>query len=599
MPIIPDTPQVAAVKAALAAADKHLDDGGVHPDQVLDRIQDLPDMITRLEFFQPVLLVIANHMVEGPQRQPLLNRAKDIFGTRADQFAAAMALADYHVAHQEPFQQLEQALTAGPLDLTGIKLALLPLCTVLNEHQTAKHKFLRDGLEQHLRTWLRKMRRPGAEPDDETLILQVCADVAAAGPAPMDPAELEKAKADARERAAAILYAADPLDEVRRELPRVGWGGDPRPLLLLYLNMTTRVLMQRRGTLTGHSQVNAPAGAGKSFGVDCVTQLLPPSAYEIYDAGSQRVLIYDPASFKHKVLIYREADSLPGVAHGEEDNPAASMLRTLLQDGEASYKTVVKDKETGVFTVQEVRKEGPTVLVVTAVDRIHGQQLDSRLFAIEIPDEVVQKRRALDAQARAELEGGYPQASPVLIALQEYLQLCAPLNVVVPYVRAFNTLLGQSRVDGRLLRDAARILSLIKAVAIIRIAKREVDEHGRLVATYDDYQTACDLLTEVYENTVTEATPKMRLTVQLVEKHPGISLTDLATLLQITKNTLSPRVRKALDYGWLENRGHAQQYRLFKGNTAMPHPTGLPTVAELKAWRPVRTPISDTNTLTP
>jgi len=53
-----------------------------------------------------------------------------------------------------------------------------------------------------------------------------------------------------------------------------------------------------------------PASAGKSYTVQTCTRLLRPEAYHVIDASSPRVMIYDDAELRHRVVIFGEADSL-------------------------------------------------------------------------------------------------------------------------------------------------------------------------------------------------------------------------------------------------------------------------------------------------
>jgi len=438
----------------------------------------------------------------------------------------------------------------------------------------ANERKLFPGFElKNLKAWLDKVENPPAS--------------ATAEPAPVNAAEL----AALREQAAEILDANDPLLWVQAELRRIEYGGDLKPPTLVYLGCTTRLLPKRVEALPCHTQLNGPPGTGKSFILKKVRTLLPENAYVTYDAGSQRVLIYDPASYKHKVIFFAEADSLPGVAKGEEDNPAASLLRSLLQDGEAHYKLPVKDKETGQWTIQEITKDGPTVLITTTVNRVKGEQLDSRLFAIDVPDDPAQQRAALQAHANAELRGPTVEPLSAYVAMQEYFQALAPLDVVVPYVRALDVLLGRSRVDARLLRDAARLLSLIKAIAILRSAHRDRDDQGRIVATLDDYQTMADLIADVYENT-TGVSAKVRELVAALPEHGVVSETQLARGLGISRQAVSKRLRTALKNEWIVNSEERRRYpaRLRRGDP-LPHECGLPSVEQIERWVP-RTPVS-------
>jgi hypothetical protein len=571
------------------------------PETILGLIADLDEMGPRLDYFDRFLICVATSDADRARLDHLRVVATDkehptFRGLRASSYDEQLGLKRCELRHPEAFAALVtyensyKAHTATKMDLADIRAALLAFAPVA--HRYRRDRVLETALTDRLELFVRRVHGVDANPGE--LVLRALTEAAQAATEPvLDPAEVERQRNEAREQARTILYAADPLDEVGKGLRHGGgWGGDLRPLKLLYLNATTRVLPRRRGTLPGHTQVNGAAGSGKSFALECVLALLPEDAYELYDSGSQKVLIYDSASFKHKVIVYREADSLPGVARGEEDNPAASMLRTLLQEGEASYKVPVKDPTSGTFVIQEIRKEGPSVLMVTVVDRVRGQQLDSRLFALDIPEEQTQKQHALEAQATVEEQGTYPEPDPALLAFQQFLQWCAPIPVTVPFVRAFNTLLGKSRADARLLRDAARILSLIKAVTIVRQAKRERDEQGRLVATFEDYQTVADLLTDVYENTVTGCSPKMRELVEQVAAVGSVSVTKLGELLGISKVAASKRVKVALANGWLVNIEHRTGYPAhLKVGEPLPHPAGLPSVDQLRAWKPTRTPV--------
>jgi hypothetical protein len=125
-----------------------------------------------------------------------------------------------------------------------------------------------------------------------------------------------------------VLESKDPLDDYRAEYERLGYGGDLDPIMLLTLSLTTRLLKMRRGTMPAHTGVIGPPSIGKSFTVQTALSVFPKEAYHTIDAGSPRVLIYDPEELKHRVLLFSESDSLPA----SEDNPAASAIRNLCQD---------------------------------------------------------------------------------------------------------------------------------------------------------------------------------------------------------------------------------------------------------------------------
>ena len=106
----------------------------------------------------------------------------------------------------------------------------------------------------------------------------------------------------------------------------------------------------------------------------------------------------------------------------------------------------------------------------------------SRLFEISPPDGPGHYRKVL--RRRAELEMGVKKKKyPALVAFQGYLQKKAPWRVSVPFVKALSEEIPA--VAPRVLRDFSKLLSLVKAVAILRHRHRKVDAEGRLVATIE------------------------------------------------------------------------------------------------------------------
>ena len=112
------------------------------------------------------------------------------------------------------------------------------------------------------------------------------------------------------------------------------------------------------------------------------------------DAGSPRIIIYNDAPLEHRVLIFKESDSLPA----GEDSSSAFAIRNLLQDHYLHYEVTIRDTNTGDYTAREVNKPGPTVLITTST-RSLGAQLMTRLFTLEISDSKEQIGAALETQA--------------------------------------------------------------------------------------------------------------------------------------------------------------------------------------------------------
>jgi len=394
-----------------------------------------------------------------------------------------------------------------------------------------------------------------------------------------------------RAESGAVLAATDPLALVEQAIRNLGYGGDLGPPKITYLAATCRLLAQREGSMPPHLLLLGVPSAGKSYTVRVVLGLLPEGAYHVIEAGSPRVLIYDDADLRHRVLIFSEADSLPT----GEDNPAASAIRNLLQDHYLHYKVVVKNPDTGQFEVQEITKPGPTTLITTSVKRLRAQ-LDSRIFTLPVQDDDHQVRAALVTQARLELNG-IADPDPALRAFQAYLQLQAPWHVTVPFADRLAQAMGHSSVAPRILRDYARLLSLIKSVAVLRHQHRRRDKTGRLIAEPQDYRTIYDLVGEMYEATMTEADQRVRLIVEAVRalyeekgRVGGVTATKVAERISVSVPSASARLRVALKHGWVVNletvRG--RPWKLEPGEPlpqtiGLPHPDSLVDRAEVPA----------------
>lgn len=349
------------------------------------------------------------------------------------------------------------------------------------------------------------------------------------------------------EQAEKVLACPDPLVLVHQEIVRLGYGSDPTPALVTYLALTSRLLAMRPGAMPFHLLLFGPASAGKSYTLKSALRLLPEMAYHTIEAGSPRVLIYDDADLQHRAVIFGEADSLPA----GEDNPAASAIRNLLQDHHLHYDVTVRDKETGKYRAHRVNKLGPTVLITTSTKQL-GHQLDTRLFILEVSDHADHIRSALNTQASLELKGP-SEVDLSLVAFQEYLQFHTPWEVVVPFAEELAEEMGKRIIAPRTMRDFARLISLIKTVAILRHEHRKRDAKSRLVAQVEDYATVFELISPMYEST-TGVSEAIRGVVQAVgQLGEGVCQADIAKHLNISRSSASHRVRSALKSGWLIN----------------------------------------------
>jgi hypothetical protein len=378
-----------------------------------------------------------------------------------------------------------------------------------------------------------------------------------------------------------VIEAEDPLELVKDAIRGLGYGGDLKPVIIVYLAATSRLSVMREGAMPVHLLLEGLSSCGKNFTLGRVLALLPPEAYHVISAGSPRTIIYDDTDLQHRLLVFGEADSLPA----GEDNPAASAIRNLLQDHQLHYEVTIRSADTGDYMVRKVVKPGPTVLITTST-RSLGHQLMTRLYTLEISDSKEQICAALETQALIEIEGSKLPASS-LVAFQHYLQLRSPFKVIVPYAGELAKALGLVASAPRILRDFARLLSLIKSVVILRHYWRQVDSEERLVATIEDYETVRNLVNDMYIDSSMGITSEIKALVGAVQtldanrvEGERITVTRLSDYLQIGKMAVSRRARRALKEGWLLNRESRKGYPAdYTPSEPMPEVDGLPILS--------------------
>jgi hypothetical protein len=392
---------------------------------------------------------------------------------------------------------------------------------------------------------------------------------------PISEIQQEALSAEAREcLKAALPLLNDPLlfQGLQGAIRAQGYAGDPRPPLMTYIAITSRLL--EHPVNLGYI---SPSAAGKNAAVEAPLPLFPETAYYLVRASSPRALVYNDEVFTHRIVILTEADSLP------EDGPAASAVRSLMSDREMSYEVVEKGQD-GSFHVRKIVKAGPTGLITTST-RPLGDQASTRTLTVSIPDSAEQTRLVLHSQAdRANQALATPDLSQ-WVALQRWLELAGERRVVIPFAHALADQVPANAV--RMRRDFPQLLTVIQTMALLHQHLRERDDQGHIIATPSDYAEARWLLDEVFTTTTYEGvTPAIRETVEAIAhlSPSGTPVTEqqLVKDLGLAKATIHYRVQRALQGGWLVNlttqKGTPAQLVL---GTPLPDGCPLPSPEEL------------------
>ena len=155
-----------------------------------------------------------------------------------------------------------------------------------------------------------------------------------------------------------------------------------------------RLCLLRRG---------APA-SGKNYVTDAIIKLMPPEAIIHLNSGSAKALQYyggeDEDALVGKILYVPEAAGL--ARRGGDEPEIVTMLRSLISDGEINYSTVVM-REGGLPPITvNMKKKGPTALIMTSArDDVEEEMLTRLMMADSDETPATTNRVVSDLHKRA------------------------------------------------------------------------------------------------------------------------------------------------------------------------------------------------------
>lgn len=333
-----------------------------------------------------------------------------------------------------------------------------------------------------------------------------------------------------------LLTAPRLLDEMDTRLKQMGFAGDTAPVKLVYLALTSRLLPRPLAVV-----IKGTSALGKSFVVKQALKFVPDEAYYEVTAMSDRALIYSQEPLRHRVLVLFE--------DGGMSDTASLMIRSLLSDGRIMYDTVIDMKPV------HIDREGPTGFVTTTTAVYLHAENETRYLSYTLDDSPERIREVMLAVA---LDGDRePVSMTDWTALQQYVA-DGPLQVSMSFAATLARNIPP--VSVRLQRDLAALLNLIRAHAILHQAARDRDDRGRVVATIEDYRAVHEVVHQLFLEASDAGVPaSVRETVEALhtcgpavyEDGDGVSVAHVACKLQRERSTVSRRLSRAVDLGYV------------------------------------------------
>jgi hypothetical protein len=341
---------------------------------------------------------------------------------------------------------------------------------------------------------------------------------------------------------------------------QLGVVGESSSVRQLYLTYASRMLVDDSVRLL---RLGA-AAAGKNLVVEKTLELIPSESVIRFSGASPKALAYyggaDPNAFKGKVIYIPEAVIFAD-RHGVESD-FTTLLRTLISEGRVVY-SFVSVREGHDPVTMTIVKNGPIAAIITTARDV-DPELKTRTL-VNDADETGAQTVAIVKAILSDARTPRPDLQPWL-DFQAYLMMSAPYRVRVPFKEAIFAGFERWRPNFletaalRVRRDINNIICAIKASAVLHTAQREVDEHGAIIATLDDYANVHAAFDGDMANLYGKASEKIVAAVRAITDMGGaedlsvkVTLRELAKRLGIVSpKTAGIRLMAAVDHGAVE-----------------------------------------------
>jgi len=325
--------------------------------------------------------------------------------------------------------------------------------------------------------------------------------------------------------------------------------------------------------------IKGTSGSGKSFSLQAGLRYLPTEAYVQFHGMSDKALVYATGlDLKHKTLVIQEA---AGLAEGN----GRAFLRQLLSEGSVSYLTVAKTSN-GHEGRELQSVQGPTNLFMTTTANALHTEDETRMISVYPDQSSDQIRQALMMQALGSVSQPTKEELAQWHALYRHVAL-QNRKVIIPFKEAIIRQLPLTH--HRILRDMAKVFSLIEAHALLEQSNRDwYNDH--IKATPQDYEAVFDLVSVPLANGLHQSVPNhIRAVVEAVGAlHAAgverITFSSVADALQINLSTASRNLGYAIAEEYVVNHkpGKGRDAMLVPGPRALPNSQLLPSPDTLR-----------------
>lgn len=358
--------------------------------------------------------------------------------------------------------------------------------------------------------------------------------------------------ASERSEAATLLDHPDLVGRIAADCTALGWIGEPRAQVLLYLTAVSRLLPEPLWAV-----FRAQAGATPWQALGCIASLVPPEDRIVLPhITGARLSQCDPRSLRQRLLLIERAEIL---------RPEAALaLRVLHERGGLGWATATAGEPASAgSSLAEAR--GPVAVLAAAAADLDARCRDCFL-TIPVDESPEQTAQVLAAQAQR--HGGAAPADTAAIQRRHHAaqRLLERLPVVIPY--AERIVFPATRVRHR--EEHACFLGVISTLALLRQRQRARSPAGAILASEADFHDAVRLTDGLLgASRAGISAQAQRLLTALVQRRlTDFTMADLAGIFPDgTRYTFRAALQDLCDFGHLtagprsaNGRGRLRQY---------------------------------------
>lgn len=390
------------------------------------------------------------------------------------------------------------------------------------------------------------------------------------------PGPREEMSESERSNALRLLQSPDLFGALVKHVEIAGYVGEARNKKLAYLIATSRRLPK---PLSGI--IRSQSGAGKSYLMECVAELMPPEDVHFFSRLTPQALYYlERDALQHKLLIVDERN-------GSEESEYP--IRTLQTRKVLRLAVPVKDPNSGRIKTETLEILGPIAYMESTTSQKVNPENENRCFELYLDESDEQTRAIFAAQRKSRTLDGWKTErlrEKVRRTHHNAQRLLRPLKVIIPYVDLLE--FPQSWLRGR--RDHDRFLSLIEGIAFLHQYQRKIGEDGGaqyIESGVEDYAHAYDLAQTVFANTLGDLPKPVADLMERIEAmleasgKSEFSRRDVREFTRLPDHLLKRHMGAVEDLEYVSvsraSQGGSFRYRLLPGRKAPPVLAGLMT----------------------